>query len=83
MSDTNPSIKSRGAASKVGGARRGKNTASRNRAVAQSTTRDPNQISQYETDDATGLQFGPTTILVMSLGFIGFVILLHIFGKFR
>jgi hypothetical protein len=26
---------------------------------------------------------GPTTILVMSLTFIGFVILLHIFGKFR
>ena len=26
---------------------------------------------------------GPTTVLVMSLMFIGFVVVLHIYGKFR
>jgi len=35
----------------------------------------------YGTDDAPGLKIGPTTVLVLSLLFIGFVVLLHIYGK--
>jgi len=34
------------------------------------------------TEDAPGLKIGPTVALVLSLSFIGFVILLHIWGKF-
>jgi len=34
------------------------------------------------TDDSPGLKIGPTVALVLSLSFIGFVILLHIWGKF-
>ena len=33
------------------------------------------------TTDAAGLKIGPTTVLVMSLLFIGSVVLLHIWGK--
>mmetsp|Transcript_1473 Transcript_1473/g.1958 ORF Transcript_1473/g.1958 Transcript_1473/m.1958 type:complete len:94 (+) Transcript_1473:63-344(+) len=32
-------------------------------------------------DEAPGLKIGPTTVLVMSLMFIGFVVLLHLYGK--
>ena len=40
-------------------------------------------ILRFYTDDAPGLKIGPTTVLVMSLLFIAFVVLLHIWGKFR
>eukprot|EP00295_Goniomonas_pacifica_P004201 CAMPEP_0175822264 /NCGR_PEP_ID=MMETSP0107_2-20121207/9585_1 /TAXON_ID=195067 ORGANISM="Goniomonas pacifica, Strain CCMP1869" /NCGR_SAMPLE_ID=MMETSP0107_2 /ASSEMBLY_ACC=CAM_ASM_000203 /LENGTH=100 /DNA_ID=CAMNT_0017134717 /DNA_START=28 /DNA_END=330 /DNA_ORIENTATION=- len=40
-------------------------------------------ITRYWTDDAQGLKIGPTAVLVVALVFIGFVITLHIFGKFR
>mmetsp|Transcript_56224 Transcript_56224/g.76667 ORF Transcript_56224/g.76667 Transcript_56224/m.76667 type:complete len:90 (+) Transcript_56224:47-316(+) len=40
-------------------------------------------ILRFYTDDAPGLKIGPTTVLVMSLVFIAFVVLLHIWGKFR
>mmetsp|Transcript_15338 Transcript_15338/g.24994 ORF Transcript_15338/g.24994 Transcript_15338/m.24994 type:complete len:109 (-) Transcript_15338:1797-2123(-) len=36
---------------------------------------------RFYTDDAPGLKIGPTTVLVLSLLFIGFVVLLHIWGK--
>ena len=42
-----------------------------------------NNILQFYTDDSPGLQVGPTTVLVASLSFVGFVVLLHILGKFR
>jgi protein transport protein SEC61 subunit beta len=32
---------------------------------------------------APSLHSGPTTVLVLSLLFIGFVVLLHIWGKFQ
>mmetsp|Transcript_24847 Transcript_24847/g.34785 ORF Transcript_24847/g.34785 Transcript_24847/m.34785 type:complete len:91 (+) Transcript_24847:72-344(+) len=37
----------------------------------------------FYTEDSQGLKVGPTAVLVMSLGFIAFVILLHIWGKLR
>ena len=40
-------------------------------------------ILRFYTDDAPGLKVGPTAVLVMSLLFIAFVVLLHIWGKFR
>lgn len=42
-----------------------------------------NNILQFYTDDSPGLQVGPTTVLVASLSFVGAVVLLHIWGKFR
>jgi protein transport protein SEC61 subunit beta len=40
-------------------------------------------ILQFYTDDSPGLQVGPTTVLIASLSFVGIVVLLHIWGKFR
>mmetsp|Transcript_11832 Transcript_11832/g.17639 ORF Transcript_11832/g.17639 Transcript_11832/m.17639 type:complete len:83 (-) Transcript_11832:49-297(-) len=40
-------------------------------------------ILKFYTDDAPGIQFGPTVILAFSLSFIGCVVLLHIWGKLR
>ena len=40
-------------------------------------------ILQFYTDDSPGLQVGPTSVLVASLSFVGIVVLLHIWGKFR
>ncbi|GBG33930.1 Protein transport protein Sec61 subunit beta [Hondaea fermentalgiana] len=36
---------------------------------------------RFYTDDAPGLKIGPTMVLVLSLSFIGFVVVLHIWGK--
>mmetsp|Transcript_16976 Transcript_16976/g.43051 ORF Transcript_16976/g.43051 Transcript_16976/m.43051 type:complete len:105 (+) Transcript_16976:106-420(+) len=36
---------------------------------------------RFYTDDAPGLKIGPTMVLVLSLLFIGFVVLMHIYGK--
>merc|ERR1712216_665170 len=38
-------------------------------------------ILRFYTDDAPGLKIGPVTVLVMSLIYIGCVVLLHIWGK--
>ena len=40
-------------------------------------------ILRFYTEDAPGLKIGPTTVLVLSLMFVGFVVLLHVWGKFR
>lgn len=40
-------------------------------------------ILQFYTDESPGLQVGPTTVLISSLSFVGIVVLLHIWGKFR
>lgn len=40
-------------------------------------------IMKFYTDDAPGLRIGPTVVLVFSLAFIGCVVLLHIWGKFK
>lgn len=36
---------------------------------------------KFYTDESSGLQISPVAVLVMSLGFIGFVTILHIVGK--
>ena len=38
-------------------------------------------ILRFYTDESPGLKIGPTTVLVTSVMFIGFVVLLHIYGK--
>jgi protein transport protein SEC61 subunit beta len=40
-------------------------------------------VLRFYTDDAPGLIIGPTTVLVLCLMFVGFVVLLHVWGKFR
>jgi len=70
-----------------GGAQRRRTTSSR----GGSTGGNPNTsmsggaenagLLRFYTDDAPGLKIGPTTVLVLSLAFIGFVVLLHIWGK--
>mmetsp|Transcript_2488 Transcript_2488/g.4522 ORF Transcript_2488/g.4522 Transcript_2488/m.4522 type:complete len:83 (+) Transcript_2488:52-300(+) len=51
------------------------------------TSRAAHQSSQgilkFYTDDAPGFKIGPTTVLACSLLFIGLVVVLHIWGKFR
>jgi hypothetical protein len=41
----------------------------------------PSHERSFYTDDAPGLKIGPFTVLVLSLMFIAFVVLLHIWGK--
>ncbi|XP_004240056.1 protein transport protein Sec61 subunit beta-like [Solanum lycopersicum] len=36
---------------------------------------------QFYTDDSPGLKISPNVVLVMSIGFIGFVAILHVMGK--
>mmetsp|Transcript_31560 Transcript_31560/g.54512 ORF Transcript_31560/g.54512 Transcript_31560/m.54512 type:complete len:86 (+) Transcript_31560:17-274(+) len=40
-------------------------------------------ILRFYTDEAPGLKIGPTAVLFFSVSFIGVVVLLHIWGKFR
>jgi len=40
-------------------------------------------ILRFYTDDAPGLKIGPNVVLFFSVSFIGIVVLLHIWGKFR
>ncbi|TDH72165.1 hypothetical protein CCR75_000990 [Bremia lactucae] len=40
-------------------------------------------ILRFYTDDSPGLKIGPTTVLVSCLMFVGFVVMLHVWGKFR
>ena len=72
------------AARPAGGQRRA--AASRGGAASANTGRragGASNILQFYTDDSPGLQVGPTTVLVASLSFVGIVVLLHIWGKFR
>ncbi|KAJ1456080.1 Sec61beta family-domain-containing protein [Pelagophyceae sp. CCMP2097] len=48
---------------------------------AQAMQRAQPGILRFYADEAQGLKIGPTSVLVMSLMFIGFVVVLHIFGK--
>jgi len=41
-----------------------------------------NQFTFY-TEDSSGLKLSPKTVLVISLLYIGIVVLLHIFGKIK
>eukprot|EP00873_Tetraselmis_striata_P042522 jgi/Tetstr1/462786/TSEL_007737.t1 len=40
-------------------------------------------VMNFYTDDAPGLKISPVMVLIMSLGFIGFVTILHVIGKIR
>mmetsp|Transcript_8023 Transcript_8023/g.29659 ORF Transcript_8023/g.29659 Transcript_8023/m.29659 type:complete len:98 (-) Transcript_8023:1534-1827(-) len=40
-----------------------------------------NNMLRFYTDDAPGLKITPLVVLGMSLGFIGFVTVLHVIGK--
>eukprot|EP01099_Mayorella_cantabrigiensis_P004452 TRINITY_DN3351_c0_g1_i1.p1 TRINITY_DN3351_c0_g1~~TRINITY_DN3351_c0_g1_i1.p1 ORF type:complete len:103 (+),score=27.13 TRINITY_DN3351_c0_g1_i1:84-392(+) len=40
-------------------------------------------LLRFYNEDSTGLKIGPTVVLVISLLFIAFVILLHFWGKFH
>ncbi|XP_058073993.1 protein transport protein Sec61 subunit beta-like [Magnolia sinica] len=40
-----------------------------------------NTMLQFYTDDTTGRKMTPNTVLIMSIGFIAFVAILHVFGK--
>jgi len=40
-------------------------------------------VLRFYTEESPGFAIGPTTVLVLSLLFIAFVVLLHIWGKFR
>ena len=51
-------------------------------APAQSGDQKTN-IMKFFSDDGTGLQVGPVTVLVMSLGFMCVVVMLHVLQKFR
>merc|ERR1719491_2480099 len=59
------------------------NRAGTGAAAARSAGGQSSNILQFYTDDSPGLQIGPTTVLIGSLSFVGIVVLLHIWGKFR
>lgn len=40
-------------------------------------------LLKFYTDDSPGFKVGPQTVLVLTLIFMGTVVVLHIFGKFR
>ena len=40
-------------------------------------------VLQFYTQGSTGLTVGPTSVLVLSLFYVGTVVLLHIWGKIR
>jgi len=42
-----------------------------------------NGILRFYAEDSPGLQLGPTQVLIMSVSFVGIVVLLHIWGKFN
>ncbi|XXQ31945.1 Protein transport protein Sec61 subunit beta [Plasmodiophora brassicae] len=42
----------------------------------------PGMLKLYS-DQTPGIKIGPTSVLVLSLLFIGLVVALHIWGKFR
>lgn len=50
-------------------------------AAAGSSNSSGSNMLRFYTDDAPGLKITPTVVLVMSLGFIGFVTALHVIGK--
>lgn len=40
-------------------------------------------VMSFYNDESPGLKISPVAVLVMSLGYIAFVTILHIFGKIR
>lgn len=56
---------------------------SKRRGAAASGKGDDSALLKFYTSDSTGLQLGPTAVLVMCLLFVGCVVILHIWGKIR
>lgn len=86
--ETDPSVDpvkmcGKGAARPAGGARRRAGGAGSGPAAGRGAGGGSSNILQFYKDDSPGLQVGPTTVLVASLSFVGIVVLLHIWGKFR
>mmetsp|Transcript_14674 Transcript_14674/g.32002 ORF Transcript_14674/g.32002 Transcript_14674/m.32002 type:complete len:91 (-) Transcript_14674:72-344(-) len=81
-----PSAAPKGAAPTAAAVRR-RAAAPRGAEGESNTSRAAHQSSQgilkFYTDDAPGFKIGPTTVLACSLIFIGLVVVLHIWGKFR
>jgi len=69
----------RQAANNVGGAR----LARRPGRNIKGRAADGAQQAQFYSDGSPSLKIGPTTVLVLSLGFMLSVVCLHIMGKFR
>ena len=67
----------------LGSRRPQSSSSSSSRPAGQSVGGSSAGILRFYTDDAPGLKIGPTTVLVLSLMFIGMVVMLHIWGKFR
>ncbi|KAI3447083.1 hypothetical protein Pfo_003748 [Paulownia fortunei] len=44
-------------------------------------SQDATTVLQFYTDEAPGIKLSPTTVLVISTGFIAFVAILHVVGK--
>lgn len=66
-------------AAAAAGRRRRRTTSTAGKSVDEIIER--GSMLKFYTDDAPGLKVSPSTVLVMSIGFIAFVISLHVFGK--
>ncbi|KAK4527038.1 hypothetical protein GAYE_SCF34G4959 [Galdieria yellowstonensis] len=64
---------------------RRRNTASRSSGLTSSgTSTSRNYFSaRLYSDEAPGLRVGPTSVMVFSFVFIAFVVVLHVWSKFR
>eukprot|EP00924_Labyrinthula_sp_SR-Ha-C_P016897 maker-scaffold_6-snap-gene-18.41-mRNA-1 protein AED:0.29 eAED:0.29 QI:63/1/1/1/0.5/0.33/3/915/70 len=62
---------------------RRRRTANRNDDSSNAQGASTRDALRFYTEDSPGFKVGPTTVLVSSLMFIGCVVLLHIWGKFR
>merc|ERR1719311_921053 len=83
-----PTAAGRAAAGSVGGARQALARRPANRGTVANATSSGRKaagpgILKFYTDDAPGLKVGPTTVLVLSLAFMGVVCFMYIMGKFR
>ena len=60
-------------------------TAPTRNAAAQHAARPPSKGNQFAffTEESQGLKLSPKTVLVLSLLYMGIVVLLHIFGKVK
>eukprot|EP00794_Sanderia_malayensis_P017482 gene17482-19230_t len=88
VSSSSTSVGSGGRSPKAGGAPKSGSGTVRNRkgtstAPARRTTgSSPQNMWRFYTEDSPGIKVGPVPVLVMSLLFIAFVFMLHIWGKY-
>ncbi|XP_065052169.1 protein transport protein Sec61 subunit beta-like [Rhopilema esculentum] len=88
QSSSATSVGSGGRSPKAGGGAPKSGSTVRNRkgtsaAPARRTTgSSPQNMWRFYTEDSPGIKVGPVPVLVMSLLFIAFVFMLHIWGKY-